>query len=160
VAHNHPERGAGEIRRHPRVKGICIFRKDNSILVAEGYDRAKCETFYTPLGGEVEFGEYGNHAIAREVREEIGAEVLNVRFIGTLENIFNFEGEKEHEIVLVYEGEFKDRALYTKPVIEGFEESLEYHGRIKATWKPISNFGCEAPLYPEGLLELLADAAS
>jgi len=145
----------------PKVLCICVFRKGDSILASEGYDRVKKETFYRPLGGKLEFGEYGHQAVARELKEEIGAEVVDLRFIGTLENIFTFEGKRGHEIVLVYDGGFADRSLEERSLIEGFETSPEDYGRIRATWKPLSYFReNRAPLYPEGLLDLLTDPST
>ena len=58
-----------------RPLAICIFRKNDRILVAEGYDPVKNEHFYRPLGGGIEFGEYSEQTIRRELMEEIGAEV-------------------------------------------------------------------------------------
>ena len=42
-----------------RTIAICVFKKGGRIFVAEGYDPAKQETFYRPLGGRIEFGERG-----------------------------------------------------------------------------------------------------
>lgn len=135
-----------------RPIAICVFRKDSSIFVAEGYDKTKSETFYRPLGGTVEFGEYGRETVARELREEIGAVVTNVRYLGTIENIFVFEDRRGHEIVLVFEGEFVEQSFYERKRVEG----LETTGSIEAVWKPLDIFlKKEAPLYPDGLLSLL-----
>lgn len=91
-------------RPEPKTLAICVLRRGDSILVAEGYDRVRGETFYRPLGGKVEFGEHGHQALSRELREEIGAEIINIRSIGLVENIFLYEGKPGHEIVLVSEG--------------------------------------------------------
>lgn len=40
-----------------RPVAICLIRKGDAILVLEGRDEVKGETFYRPLGGAVEFGE-------------------------------------------------------------------------------------------------------
>jgi len=136
-----------------RPLAICVFRKGDRLLVGEGYDPAKRETFYRPLGGTISFGEHSQQAIAREIREELNVEVTNVRFLGTLENIFTYDGRPGHEIVLVYEADFVDRSLYEKATIQGIED-----GNIpfKAVWKPLEEFERGgSPLYPEGLLELL-----
>jgi hypothetical protein len=39
-----------------RPIAICVFRHKDRILVAEGYDPVKKQTFYRPLGGVIEFG--------------------------------------------------------------------------------------------------------
>src|SRR5437868_11521915 len=107
----------------PRIRPIAIgvFRKDDCIFVAEGYDPIKGETFFRPLGGAIEFGERGHEALSRELREEVKIEATNLRYLGALENIFTYNGQTGHEIVLVYEGEFADEAIYKKAMVFGFE---------------------------------------
>ncbi len=145
---------AGQIR----PLAIGIFRRADQILVFEGYDPASGETFYRPLGGAIEFGEYGHQALAREVREEIGAEIENIRYLGLSENLFTFAGKEGHEIVLIYEGDLASSAIYRKDLVVGREDD---GSPLKVTWVPLACFERgEAPLYPDGLLEmLLAHAA-
>jgi len=136
-----------------RPIAICVFRRNDSLFVFEGHDWVKGETFYRPLGGGIEFGEYGIQATAREIREEIGEEVANLRYLGTLENIFTCNGKPGHEIVQVYEGEFADRRMYERESMEGREDCGT---PFKAMWKPLADFQRgHAPLYPDGLLQLL-----
>ena len=91
-----------------RPLAICVFRHGGRILVAEAYDPVKQETFYRPLGGGIEFGEFSEQTIHRELLEEIGADVCELKYLGTLENIFVFNGIAGHEIVQVYDGTLKD----------------------------------------------------
>jgi hypothetical protein len=126
----------------------------------ESYDH-QAETFYRPLGGRIEFGEHGHVTVVREVQEEIGAAVANLRYLGTLENIFVYNGEPGHEIVRIYDGEFVDRSLYEREVVHGHEDDPDYQGPIRVVWKSLDFFReGNGPLYPDGLLELLADSAS
>ena len=136
-----------------RPVAICVIRRGDDLLVFEGHDRVKGETFYRPLGGRIEFGELGCDTVARELREEIDAEVRGVRYLGTLENRFTFEGRSCHEIVLVYEGELIDAALLARDEWEGHEDSGE---PMRVRWMPAASFGRERPLYPDGLAVLLA----
>lgn len=136
-----------------RPLAICVFRNGDRILVAEGTDEIKGETFYRPLGGAIEFGEYARDTLARELREEIGAEITGLRYLGALENVFTYMGEKGHEIVLVYDGTFVDRSFYQRERIDGNEDGL---GSFVAMWKPLTFFTSgEAPVYPDGLIDLL-----
>lgn len=137
---------------HIRTIAIGIFKKDDCIFVAEGYDPAKGETFYRPLGGSVEFGERGQEALVRELREEVKVEATNLKYLGVIENIFNFKGQTGHEIVLVYEGDFADDAIYKRAMVFGYEDG---GGAFKAVWKSVSEFGPQAPLYPEGLIDMV-----
>ena len=138
-----------------RPLAICIFRNNDRILVGEGYDPVKRETFYRPLGGGIEFGERAEETIRREVREEIGAEVVSLQYLFTLENIFTFNGEAGHEIVMVYDGRLVDEAYYAREIIEGQEFDEFRQLPLKAVWMRIEEFGPGAPLYPDGLLERL-----
>ena len=104
-----------------RPIAICVCRDGDRILVAEGRDSKKNQVFYRPLGGMIEFGERGEETVTRELMEEIGATLTDVRYLGTLENIFVYEGRRGHEIVLVYDGKLADRSLYQNEVIQGDE---------------------------------------
>lgn len=140
---------------HIRPLAICLFRHNDRLLAAEGYDDLKQQVFYRPLGGGIEFGELSQHTIVRELREEIGAEVQNLRYLFTLENIFTFNGQPGHEVVLVYDGEFADPTLYARPSIAGCENG---YGNFTAHWLPISDFGPSGKiLYPTGLWERLTE---
>jgi 8-oxo-dGTP pyrophosphatase MutT (NUDIX family) len=140
--------------RQGQVRAIAlgVFRQGEQILVAEYYDPSRRLTFYRPLGGTIEFGEHSRQTVEREIREEIGAEVVDLCYLGTLENLFVHNGQQGHEIVLLYEGTFVDRAIYD---VESVTACDDGDLLLKAVWKPLSSFGPSVPLYPDGLLELL-----
>ena len=58
---------------------IMVVRRGGDLLLAHG--RAFPQPFYGPLAGFVEVGETLEHAVRREVREEVGVEVGEVRYI-------------------------------------------------------------------------------
>ena len=137
-----------------RPLAICLFHNNNKILVSEEHDPTKGETFYRPLGGGIEFGEYSTETIHRELMEEIGAQVKDLVYLGTLENIFVFDGKPGHEIVQVYDGALVESGLYEQAVISGHEADVNLP--MKVMWKSLDEFGPgKSILYPEGLLELL-----
>jgi len=139
-----------------RPIAICIFRRGDQILVAEWADPGKDQFFYRPLGGAIEFGERSQRTIERELLEELGAEVANLCYLATLENIFVHDGQQDHEIVLLYEGNLVNRALYEVEAIDGHDDG---DVSLKAVWKQLDFFGPSAPLYPDGLLEMLKAGA-
>ncbi len=125
------------------------------ILAAPGFDRVKQQRFYRPLGGEIEFGELAEEAARRELREEVGAEIENVRLLQVAENIFTFLGSRGHELVWSFEASFVDPKFYEGDVVQ----CIEGEARFEAHWVPLSLFERgEAPLYPDGLLEALLQA--
>jgi len=136
-----------------RPLALGVFTYKNQILVHKGYDRVKKQSYYRSLGGGIEFGETGAEALAREIQEELGQEICDIRYLGMLENIFTFEDEPGHEIVLMYDATFVDPTVYQKTKLKGTEgENISFF----ATWLPLKEFADgRGPLYPPGLYELL-----
>lgn len=136
-----------------RPLAICVFRNKDRILVFEGYDPIKKQSFYRPLGGGIEFGEYGEEAVRREIMEELHTEIEDLSYLGMLENVFVFNGTPGHEIVMVYDGVLIDLRLYDRAVIAVIEANGE---EVRAMWKNLDEFGVgKSILYPVGLLEML-----
>lgn len=125
-----------------RLLALAVIRRGDDILVFEGHDEIKNETFYRPLGGGIEFGERA-------------AELTGVEQIGVLENIFTNDGSPGHEIVFLFVAEFADRSWLTR---EDLGTIIDYPG-THVFWRPLAEFlAGEAILYPHGLAELLADS--
>jgi 8-oxo-dGTP pyrophosphatase MutT (NUDIX family) len=136
-----------------RATAICLIQHADRLLVTEYHDEVKCNTYYRPLGGAIEFGEYGSETVVRELMEEIDAKVENIRYLGTVENIFISNGQKGHQIMLVYSGDLTDRGFYDKPVLLAHEDDGQ---EFKAVWMPIKEFRQgRAIIYPDGILDLL-----
>ena len=136
-----------------RPLALCAIRRGDALLVFAGHDRVKGTVFYRLLGGGIEFGERGIDAAAREMREELDAEVTALRYLGTLENIFQYEGAIGHEIVLIYECAFADTARYDQDTMTAHEPDGT---ALPVLWLPLADVRSgRALLYPDGLLELL-----
>ena len=141
----------------PRIRplALCIFHHDGKILVNQFHDAAGGQTLFRPVGGGIEFGERSIDAIAREVQEELGLSISDVRLIGTLESIFIYEGKTGHEIVQIYDARFDDVTVYEKPWLDGCESD---GAPFRATWHDSSSFTATSRLVPEGLSDLLMKA--
>ena len=134
-----------------RPVALCLFTNNGRLLAAKGTDSVKQTEFYRPLGGMIEFGEYGIDAVQREIMEETGQKIKNVKYLGTLENIFTYEGKSGHEIVLMYDAEFLDKSIYEKEYIDIVEVDW-----CKAIWVNIEDcIGRKITIYPDGIGELL-----
>jgi ADP-ribose pyrophosphatase YjhB (NUDIX family) len=135
-----------------RPIAICVPRRQDEILVFS-VPHPSGLTGYRPLGGGIEFGEQAIDALHRELREELGTALLNVELVTTTENIFTFEGERGHEIVFIYQADLADTSLYE---IDEFTCREDNGETFTALWKRLSEFGSGAPLYPDGLQEILS----
>ncbi len=132
---------------------ICLFSNNDYILVAEGYDSVKNQYYYRPIGGGIEYGELSSEALIREVNEEIGQEIANLKYLGTLENIFSYKGDIGHEIVMVYDAKFVDDSVYRTNSFQGIEDDGT---TFKLFWKTLSEFEIgKLRLVPEGLIALM-----
>jgi len=133
---------------------VGVVWRGQELLVLEGYNVSRAETFYRLLGGGIEFGELAADALAREFREEIGSDLEDVRYLGTLENIYVYEGHPGHELVRVYEGRLTAQSLYER---NSWEFQVEDGSSCHAVWKPLDDLA-ETRLYPDGLLTLIRSA--
>ena len=135
-----------EIR--PIVLGLAI--KDNKLLVSEGFDKVKNQTFYRCLGGGIEFLEKSTDALKREFKEEINIDIVIKDFLGISENIFTYEGKNAHELVFYYNiniltEDYKEEYIVT-----------DDNGQSKAVWIDINEFkNGNKILYPEEVFKYI-----
>jgi 8-oxo-dGTP pyrophosphatase MutT (NUDIX family) len=136
-----------------RPVALCVFRNNDRILVFEGFEKLKNETFYRPLGGGIEFGEKAEDTVRRELKEEIDVDVADLKYLGMLENIYIFNEKPYHEVVFIYDGTLVNSGMYEQAVIVGKEANGD---DLHVMWKSLAEFGeGKSILYPPGLLELL-----
>jgi ADP-ribose pyrophosphatase YjhB (NUDIX family) len=139
-------------RQLARPVAVALLRRADDILVFEVPDNVKDVVGWRLPGGTIEFGERGSDTVVREIREELGVEVVDADYLGTVENIFTYLGAPGHDLVRVYAVRFADRRLYERARFE----CIEVDGpRFTCVWKAIADFRAGTPLYPDGLLELI-----
>ena len=134
-----------------RPIALAVPRRGEDLLVSEHHDPTKDQTFYRPLGGGIDFGETAESAVRRELIEELGVELVDVRGLGVLENIFHGFGQDGHEIVFIFGCHLADKTFYERDVVG---EVLDNAG-TKVMWRRLSSFNSDNPLYPTGLADLL-----
>lgn len=135
-----------EIR--PIALGLTI--KNNKLLVSEGFDKVKNETFYRCLGGGIEFLEKSEEALKREFLEEINVDITVKDFLGISENIFTYQGKKAHELILFYSIEIPDKNYQEEYKV------IDDHGETIAKWIDIDEFKNKNKiLYPEEVFKYI-----
>jgi 8-oxo-dGTP pyrophosphatase MutT (NUDIX family) len=83
-------------------------------------------------------------AIIREIKEELGCGVKDVKFVTAKEELFTYEGEKRHEANFLYKVELDNEELFEKDIILN-PDSDEF----PAVWISISDvLSEEVILYP------------
>jgi ADP-ribose pyrophosphatase YjhB (NUDIX family) len=140
-----------------RLIAAAVIRDGDRILVWHDHDRATGEVVAVPLAGGIEFGETGEQAIRRELKEEIGSGSKSVRYLGLLEDIFEWAGRKRHELFLIYDVELTDRALYAADEVEVTESDGSTY---PAYWRSLTDFVASTRLVPDGLIDLIVASRS
>lgn len=85
-----------------RAGGVIIH--NNKLLVHKN----KNKSHYCLPGGRVEIGESSRDTIKREINEELGRDIDVLDYACTVENFFEMNNSKYHEIYFIYKIEFKD----------------------------------------------------
>lgn len=75
-----------------------IIQQNGKILVCKNKEK----NYYFFPGGHINFGETAEKALERELKEELYISIKNISFIGAIENVFEEEGKKHHELDLVF----------------------------------------------------------
>ena len=76
------------------------------------------------VGGRVKLGESSFEAAQREVREELGFEMKEVKLAAIIENFFGPAHARVHEICFVYKHEQTVTVVLTNEFVEVSEEAL------------------------------------
>jgi len=100
------------VKKRIRPISGAIIKQGNKLFLGAGFDDLKQEKFYRIMGGGIKFRETALQALKREFREEFNAELINIKLLEIVENIFVFNGDYGHEIAYIYEADFKDKKMY------------------------------------------------
>jgi len=107
-----------------------IIIKDGKILLCKPVG----ESWYFFPGGHVEFGEKTEDALARELKEELGVVPEEMSFIGLIENRFERDSVKHHEIDVVFKVDIGDQE------ISELEDDIEFEWFAPESFEKIELF--------------------
>lgn len=108
----------GPLRFNYRVVGIAI--NDGRVLL----HRAETDDFWALPGGRAELMEPASVTLQREMQEELGIEVQVLRLLWLVENFFEYNEERFHELALYFLMEIPDgrTTRRTSEEIDGVEQ--------------------------------------
>lgn len=115
-----------------------IIIKDNKILLEKRSAFIEKDKWCLP-GGHIEFGEKATNALQREVREELGLDTREIKFLSYFDEII--PKIKNHPIVLVYktkvsgkfnlqQSEVSEIDWFTKKEIQKLNMAFKHKGLI------------------------------
>ena len=96
----------GNQRFNFRVVGIALHN-DHVLL-----HRTPQESFLTFPGGRAELGETTEQTLGREMREELAAEVEIIRLLWVVENFFDYDARRYHELAFYFLMRLPDNSPY------------------------------------------------
>jgi 8-oxo-dGTP diphosphatase len=106
------------MNKNPQVGVAVIITKDDQVLLMKRKGLHGQGTWSTP-GGHLDFGETPEQCAAREAKEEVGLDVVDIRFRAVTNDIFDITGR--HYITIWMDG----RTLPNDPVIAAEDEVAE-----------------------------------
>ena len=131
------------------VRATVIIEHNGKILAHKNVR----SNHYALIGGRVKIGEDSETTVKREMMEELGKKIEVTGYVATIENFFEMNGTKYHEILFVHKAEFADeedkKIEYSLKNIEG-EDWLQYE------WLDISKID-EYPLLPSSIKSVLKE---
>ena len=128
-----------------RAAGIIIH--NNKLLVHRNINK----NHYALIGGRIEIGENSEQAIKREIQEELGKEIEITGETATIENFFEMDSQKYHEIMFVHKAEFVNEE---DKKIETTIENIEGKDYLKYEWVDLDKID-EYPLRPKIIKEVI-----
>ena len=132
-------------RLNIRATGIIIH--NNKLLVHK--DRNL--NHYALMGGRIAIGESSEDTIIREFKEETGKEVEVIGYVGTVENFFEADSYKYHEIMFIYQLEFMNEE---DKKIEDTIKNIEGNDYLQYEWLDLDKLEKE-PLKPEEIKQVI-----
>jgi ADP-ribose pyrophosphatase YjhB (NUDIX family) len=141
-----------------RVTAMLIAPNDAGTAHAVSQNRPTVENpkgYHRLIGGGVRFGESHRNALLREVREELGAAVADLQFLGAVENVFQIDGVPGHEIVFLYRGR-----LDPPPAPAGATLTESDGGVLPVVWRPFDDVDEPLPLYPAAAVAVVRQVAA
>jgi 8-oxo-dGTP diphosphatase len=106
------------MNQEPKVGVAIIITKNDQVLMMKRKGVHGIGTWSTP-GGHLDFGETPEQCAAREAKEEVGLDVVDIRFRAVTNDIFDKTGK--HYITIWMEG----NSISNEPVIAAEDEVAE-----------------------------------
>ena len=123
-----------------RIGGVLI--RDNKILLTKRGDN------YSIPGGHAQIGETSQETIIREYKEETGLDVEIVNVISTMENFWNIDNKKCHQLCIFYRIKVKNKKQKLTPNPD--RKDTEF------VWVNLDELK-NIKLYPNGVVDQILD---
>ncbi len=129
------------------IRSACIINHNNKIL----FHKDDNLDYYCVLGGRIEIGESSEDTIKRENIKKLNKEIEITGYVGTIENFFEMNKKKYHEIMFIHKAEFKNEE---DKRIEEDLGNCEGNDFLKYEWLDIDKID-EYPIKPYSVKNII-----
>jgi len=142
-----------------REAALCVFRRGGRFLFSEVRADSTGGWLHRPPGGGIEAGETPEQAVRREVLEELGITLTEIRPLGPIEHKWFCNGREVRERAWIFLAEASDDPRLARG---DAPELLEADGqRLRTLWRSLEDSAEGLPrLCPERLGEVLRGPGS
>lgn len=130
-----------------RAAGIIIH--NGKVLVHRNLE----SNHYALVGGRVEIGEDSISTLKREIQEEMGKDIEILGYVATIENFFEMDNSKYHEIMFVHRAEFSNEE---DKRIEDTIKNIEGNDYLQYEWVELDKID-ETPILPKVIKKVLKE---
>lgn len=130
-------------------RSVAVIIHQNHVLI----HRAEEDDFWAMPGGRVEFFEYSDATVVREIGEELGIEANVNRHLWHVESFFEYREQKFHEVANYY---LVSVSALTEIESEVNFKGIEQPANLIFCWVPLAGLG-KYNLYPQFLIERVGD---
>lgn len=131
------------------IRAAVIIIHNNKLLTHRNIN----SDHYALPGGRVEIGENSEETIKREILEETGKEIEIKGYIATIENFFEMNNQKYHEIMFVHKAEFVNEE---DKILQETIKNIEGKNNLQYEWIDIDKIN-EYPIMPKVIKEILKE---
>lgn len=123
------------------IRAAVIIIHNNKLLTHRNIN----SDHYALPGGRVEIWENSEETIKREILEETGKEIEIKGYIATIENFFEMNNQKYHEIMFVHKAEFVNEE---DKILQETIKNIEGKNNLQYEWIDIDKIN-EYPIMPK-----------
>ena len=131
------------------IRAAVVIIHNNKVLTHRNIN----SNHYSLPGGRVEIGENSADTIKREISEEMGKKIEITGYISTIENFFEINNQKYHEIMFIHKAEFVNEE---DKILQETIKNIEGKDFLQYDWVDLDKID-EYPIMPKVIKEILKE---
>ena len=131
------------------IRAAVVIIHNNKVLTHRNIN----SDHYALPGGRVEIGENSEETVKREILEETGKKIEIKGYVATIENFFEMNNQKYHEIMFIHKAEFVNEE---DKILQETIKNIEGKDFLQYDWVDLDKID-EYPIMPKVIKEILKE---